>query len=797
MCKPLMARKSDDGSLQTLQQHLHETSALAAGFESQYAATARLVGEIHDAGKASQQFQRYLLQGVGKRGEIPHAKQGAFAISDIDAAGNPFILVTQEIVEAVVSAHHGDLPDCLDPQGERMFAEQMSAEAKIDPKYHWDEVKRNIPRLGIALREDFDSSVKDTEALTKTIQKYAVLSKCPKQSLQFAWGLYFKYIYSRLVDADRFDAMCFEKGIYPKDETISWKRYIDHFESYISKFTSHSPINDMRSRISQACLEASNKPTGIYRLTVPTGGGKTLASLRFALHHAQRTGKRHIIYVSSYLTITGQTAATFRDALGIPDASDALLEHYSSVSISDDENDEERENRRLAAERWANPFIVTTTVQFLETVMASHGTKLRKFHNMANSVIIFDEVQSLPFNTVNLFNEVVSFLSHVLGSTIILCTATQPLIDKTERKNLILGDDPELIEVTSQDLAQSRRTDIIASLAEKSVEQFADEVLAKAREQGNCLAIVNLKSQARAIFRHLEESGAGNEFELVHLSTSMYGAHRKRQITRTRELLDEGKPVICVSTQLIEAGVDISFNCVVRAMAGLDSILQAAGRCNRNGESVTPRPVYVYRIADEKGLEHLPDIYDGKEITGKLLHDYPNEDPQSQFMIEKFYERYFNKRATDHYMDYQLKDVGAGTSMYDLLSCNPMGRGSYCNRVGAQYPHMFAQAFRTAGSWFKVIDQQTKNVVVGCDESLRYLAQLQDDDFRIKLDALRHLQEYTVSLFPYEYNSLARQDAIYQVSEDFDVYLLNDDFYSQDYGVVTEPLGLSPRFLME
>lgn len=788
MLEPSMARKTADGRLQSLRDHLRETGLLAEGFETHYSDTARLVGEVHDLGKASQGFQRYLLLGEGKRGKIPHAKQGAFRISELNTGDGCFGELTQDMTEAIVASHHGDLPDFLDVEGRHSFADEISDECKENPKYSWSEIKGNLPELQIPVQEDFERSERDSRELVKSISDYA-----SGLSFDFALGLYVKYMYSRLVDADRFDAMCFEKGTKPIDDRVSWDVYIDHFEKYIMRFTSRSSIDDMRARISEECLKASGKPTGIYKFSVPTGGGKTLASLRFALHHAKSTGKQHIIYVSPYLTITEQTTATFREALGISVNSDSLLEHYSSVSISDD--DDQRENRRLAAQRWANPFVVTTMVQFLESAMASRGTKLRKFHNMANSVIVFDEVQSLPLNMVNLFNEVVSFLSRVLGSTIVLCTATQPLIDTTKRKNLALGEEPDLITVPEEDFARSKRTEIIISNEDKTVDQFADEVYKRAEGCGNCLAIVNLRSQARAIFQHLQELNSDEKFELVHLSTSMCGAHRKDQIACTRKLLEAGKPVICVSTQLIEAGVDISFKCVLRAMAGLDSILQAAGRCNRSGESQNPQPVYVFPIRDERGLDHLPDIKDGKRITQELVYDYPTEDPQSEFMIHEFYKRYFAKKDRGSYMDYLLPDEGKGTTLYDLLSKNEAGRGSYRNRTGDEYGRAFAQAFRTAGSKFKVIDQQAKNVVVEYGQASYYLAQLQDDDFQVKLDALRHLQEYTVSLFPYEYDELTHQKAVSQVDEDFDVFLLNSDFYSADYGVVLKPQGLPLEFL--
>lgn len=289
-----------------------------------------------------------------------------------------------------------------------------------------------------------------------------------------------------------------------------------------------------------------------------------MASLNFALHHALKTGKRRIIYVIPYLSITTQTAKTFRDVLGLNSDSDVLLEHYStagmqrSADVADNASSEFEDagehQRKLAAERWDNPIIVTTMVEFLETVMSARGTKLRKFHNMADSVIIFDEIQSLPMNTINLFNEIVSFLSKITNSTILLCSATQPLLEKTKRENLLLSEKPDLIAETESYEDKLRRTRIVASAENKSCDELGQIIYQQARKNGNCLAIVNLKKEAREIFQCLERLDVNHEFELIRLSTAMCGRHRTDCLNRIGALLDPGnpKPVICVSTQLID-----------------------------------------------------------------------------------------------------------------------------------------------------------------------------------------------------------------------------------------------------
>ena len=433
--------------------------------------------------------------------------------------------------------------------------------------------------------------------------------------------------------------------------------------------------------------------------------------------------------------------------------------------------------RKLAAERWDNPIIVTTMVEFLETVMSARGTKLRKFHNMADSVIIFDEIQSLPMNTINLFNEIVSFLSKITNSTILLCSATQPLLEKTKRENLLLSEKPDLIAETESYEDKLRRTRIVASAENKSCDELGQIIYQQARKNGNCLAIVNLKKEAREIFQCLERLDVNHEFELIHLSTAMCGRHRTDCLNRIGALLDPGnpKPVICVSTQLIEAGVDISFACVVRAMAGLDSIMQAAGRCNRNGESVEPKNVYVYPLKDEDSMErYLPDIAMGKQLTLQIMENYPGKDLLSSNILEQYYDMLLRKKdgnGKGGYTDCPIRGRAEGaTTAYDLLSFNECDRSQFTNTTGGKYGLCFAQAFQTVSDNFHVIPDVTHNVVVPYGQATELLDMLHRGELSEKISVLRRLQEYTVSLFDDDYRDLARKHAISLANEDFGVF---------------------------
>ncbi|MBF9708841.1 CRISPR-associated helicase Cas3' [Bifidobacterium dentium] len=809
--KQLLARKDATGAVQTLRDHLHDAGKLARDFEEEFSAISYTAALLHDLGKASEDFQEYLLSAKGHRGSVIHAWQGAFLIDDAcalssekSAAEQAVQEITREILELAIAKHHGELPDCLDVDGLSTFFDGLATDRKNEIRFSYQEVKDRISYLDLDIAGNYDKSIRDVEHF---MQKFNMGGIANSDSFYFYLGLFAKYVYSRLIDADRLDAACFEERRTYRSKSIDWSSLIDRFEKNIRKFDHTSEINKIRNQISEQCRLEGKRSTGIYRLAVPTGGGKTLASLNFALHHAIETNKRRIIYVIPYLSITSQTVKVFREILELDeDDTETLLEHYSSAGgrkdddtftntqseFDQEEDDEQNAKRKLATERWDSQIIVTTMVRFLETVMSSKSGDLRRFHNMADSIIIFDEIQSLPTNAINLFNEVVSFLSKILGSTIVLCSATQPLLERTSRKNLLLADCPNLIDDSQEYFEKLRRTCVVAATEMKNCDELAEIIYEKAKENGNCLAIVNLKSEARIIYQCLKTLNGDNHFKIIHLSTSMCGQHRTDKLELVRQLtsIDKGKPVICISTQLIEAGVDVSFSCVIRAMAGLDSILQAAGRCNRNGESKSPKKVYVFGIKDEKGLSYLPDIKMGKEITERMVREHPDEDLLSNEMLLEYYQLFFEgiQSGNDNgfgIMDYPIPGK-QNLYAYDLLSCNRAARGQYVNSSGTQYLKVYAQAFKTVGNRFRVIPNQNHNVVVHYGRVEKHMERLSRGNLREQFAALRQLQDYSVSLFDNEYRSLDKRGAITLENEDFGIYMLNKDYYKEEYGVVTE-----------
>ncbi|HSV31346.1 MAG TPA: helicase-related protein, partial [Atribacteraceae bacterium] len=434
---------------------------------------------------------------------------------------------------------------------------------------------------------------------------------------------------------------------------------------------------------------------------------------------------------------------------------DYILEHHSNFITPDDES--EAQTYRFLTDRWNQPIIITTMVQFLESVYSHKGGNLRKLHNMMNAVFIFDEVQSLPVKCVHLFNNTINYLRTFGNCTALLCTATQPLIDKVERP-IHFSSPSELIADTGEAFKKLKRTRIVDSTVKSgySTEALRDFVLEKLDAVGNCLVILNTKKDVANLYRAVKNyinEDKETQIKLVHLSTSMCPAHRMEAIDSMQQ--EEGNKkmlkrerILCISTQLIEAGVDISFACVVRALAGLDSIAQAAGRCNRNGEEPNGREVYIVNLAEEN-LSKLPDIKCGSDVTSRIL-DEPVDDLLSHAVMNRYYQEYFYKRRDK--MDYSYNNG----YIYDLLSENKKGSGTYINSGDkAPFPAL-RQAFQTAGEQFYVIEKGTAAVLVPYGRGTEIAEKYSAAKLRNKSKLLREMGRYSVSLYSHHRNAGCR-----------------------------------------
>lgn len=774
---------------QVLLDHIVGTALLARVFAEPFGlgCLAYACGLLHDLGKYSAAFQCYLKKALsGKptsRGEVPHAWEGALTILR-QLGGDRKTMGLADILANVVASHHGGLTDMID-NAERVMPGRIEAHSTSHPEQVRD-VMEAAEVAEILAGIDWDIVRTEFADLRKRIGNNP-----------FALHLAVKFLFSCLVDADR----CNAAGMDTPDSPPDWNEMERCLNAKLDAFAEtpeelKSPLDKVRASISSQCSEQAVRAPGVFTLSVPTGGGKTLSSLRFAIRHARAHGLKRIIYVIPYLSIIDQTAREFRKIFG-NHADDWLLEHHSNYLVeSGNEDDEKRYD--LGTQRWDAPVVITTMVQILESVMSNKASDLRKFHNMMQSVFVFDEVQALPVTCTHLFNATVNFLHGFGGSSCVLCSATQPALAEVERP-LHLSSSPNLIAIPDADKALFRRTVLIDKTSpELTCEEIADLALSRFRQEKSTLVVVNTRDEARKVF-----NGLGETCERYFLSTDMCPAHRLDVIDRMRTALTHGdidgtRPILCVSTQLIEAGVDISFDCVIRAEAGFDSIIQVAGRCNRHGRSPTPQEVIIVRVKDEK-LDNLDEIALGKELTARILRERLLDDETAA--ISAYYSYKFGLPSQKALMDYP---AGEGNpTVYDWFGANHRAKTAYTDAHGDRpYPGLHS-AFQSAAEHFAVIPGINIGVVVpytksGETDEVQSLVSdfLSSGDrlratferearaviYRDRSRILRRLQQYTVSVFP------SREAAIQQMASKIDeaFYLLSPAFYDPVIGLTDE-----------
>jgi CRISPR-associated endonuclease/helicase Cas3 len=445
--------REKDGEIQGLITHLEEVSKKTGEFASKVRLKEQgeIMGLLHDLGKASQEFEQYIksavglinpdeddyVDAVGLKGKVDHSTAGAQLVyRELSHNGNEAKFVAQ-VLALCIASHHSGLIDCVSPEGKNTYSKRMIKEKE---KTHIDEV---VGKLGDEARERITIRLHSKDFLQNLINQFKELKirQDSKKTRAFKCGLLVRFLFSCLIDADRLNTADFEKPALEKlrhyGDYEDWKVLINRLNKKLEDFDSKG-INAIRQKISQECYDFAVRPKGLYQLTVPTGGGKTFASLRFALHHADKHKMDRIIYVLPFTTIIDQNADEIRKVLEEKDKKGIylnriVLEHHSNLTP-----DAETARQKVLSENWDAPVVLTTNVQVLEALFGSGTRGARRMHQLANAVIIFDEVQTLPVKCVQLFNMAVNFLVNNCGSTVVLCTATQPLLDKIEPKSRAL-----------------------------------------------------------------------------------------------------------------------------------------------------------------------------------------------------------------------------------------------------------------------------------------------------------------------------------------------------------------------
>jgi len=654
---------------QPLEDHLRQVAEMAAGFATSFqsAEWAENAGWLHDLGKADSIFQGYLrrennLDDAGyDHGRVNHSSAGAACAEDlIQQAGR--------ILAYLVAGHHAGLPD-------------------------WYPDQTGIAALKIRLGEGRDNLRRVTAFTDGVMAKIRSVS-LPQFIRPENFHLWIRMLFSCLVDADFLETERFiqgektqERGQYPSLADLAPRLFqsLDLLERTAAK----SSVNTIRSEIRRTCEKKAEMPKGMFLLTVPTGGGKTLSAMVFAMRHALKHGQRRIIYVIPYTSIIEQTGRTLADVFG----RENVVEHHSNINP-----EKETLRSQLATENWDAPIIVTTNVQFFESLYAAKPSRCRKLHNIVNSVIILDEAQLLPPELLTPCVNAINDLVRYFNVTMVLATATQPALPKLDPANEIIPPEFNLYE-------RLKRTEFTFP---PDLNQSTDwQTLArKLQHYEQVLCVVNSRRDCYDLFKLMPEG-------TIHLSALMCGAHRSAMIRLIHARLLKGLPTRVISTQLVEAGVDIDFPVVFRALSGLDSIAQAAGRCNREGK-LERGEVYVFvpPKLSSRGL-----LRKGEDVTREL--SATGFDPHQPDAFTRYFKLFYS-RVNDtgsRFNDWLVKDVN---------------------------PEMKVQ-FRTAAQDFRLIDDEAQqSVIVRYQKSPYWIECLRHAGPTREI--MRNLQRYTVNL---------------------------------------------------
>ncbi len=806
--QPYIAHISQkDKRIQTVPEHLDavQEGCEAFGGKIGVAHLAGMAGLLHDIGKNTPAFKYYIetasagLAHAPKRGSVDHSTAGGRWLYRRyhKKALLPEDKATVEWIANCIISHHQGLRDFLAPEAESPFLERVAR--KQDGMEEYDLAVESF--LENWTEEELDCYFADAAKELKA----ALLLLRENKLRPIASSLLIKYLFSCLIDADRTNTREFEENRYEgwqRDNRPFFERsyqlLMDRLHMMNENDQAELPINRLRRDMSEQCEEFALRPSGIYTLSIPTGGGKTLASLRYALRHALEHQKERIIYIVPFTTIIEQNAQEIRNILN---DDIHILEHHSNVIEDIDisgmgpeqqaDYQLQKERLSLARDNWDSPIIFTTMVQFLNTFYAKGTRNTRRLHRLSNAVLIFDEVQAVPSKCVSLFNAVLNFLHSFGRSSLILCTATQPALNFVKHK-LMMPEQSEIVQNRDEVTKQFKRVEVQNRITSErwSTEELGGFIRERADEVSSVLIILNTKSAVRKLYQHLKEAEWMQDggTQLYHLSTGMCAAHRKTTLHKMNTALDNGQPVICLSTQLIEAGVNISFPCVIRSLAGLDSIAQAAGRCNRHGEAEL-RQVYVIRSADEH-LSSLPEIAIGAKVSERLFRDY-QDNP------ERFHNSLLSPQAMEQYFQYYYEQIQGNLdyhvpqldkNLFDLLNFNKAYFQDYC-RTHGQTPEIVSRpAFATVEQHFEVIANQTTSVLVPYDEAAKEL--LLDLNGELEPEQLSRLhkqaQQYVVNLFDRERIQLDKEKSIYPLLHGH-IWALQENAYSEEYGV--DPSG--------
>lgn len=771
----IIAHRTEGGEEQSLYDHVEgvalqiRRNLTEAGLK-QLIPLGEVLGRLHDAGKAQSAFQSYI------RGEsatkAPHSAAGAllstcllFELSkELQLKKLPR---TSRLLAYAISGHHRGLYDYIELRKEL---------EKKEIKERCAKTKGALPSIKLELQTWVEEHAESTETFLKELAKQVGATEQAQALIRL--------LFSCLVDADFLDTEAFmdEERKERRHEATSGyaplKVLRDRLTKHMEDFSTEGKINQARRLfLNQCCEHGRTCSKGYYSLFLPTGGGKTLSSMAWALETALKHEAKRIIYVIPYTSIITQTAGIFREIFG----EENVLEYHSDISFSGDESSQEAERyerTRLLAENWEAPIIVTTNVQFFESLFSHKVSRSRKVHSIANSVVVFDEVQMFPTEFLHPMLRLLEDLRWIYGTQLLFCSATLPPFDKDHSSSFkkvndfhqlsediqpIIPEDPELFKVFDR---------VIYHLEEKV---YATKELAQELSQLNsALCIVNSRRDASRLYHALLEEGKEAQ-NVIHLSRNMCSAHLKERIAEVRQRLKAKIPTIVISTQLIEAGVDIDLPIVYRAMSGLDSIVQAGGRCNREGKRTAPGEVYVFSLSD--GGKAFGAIAQGQNATRFLL-DNDKEHTRSSMpleLIEAYYDRYYASIES-----FDSKNIAE--SLYD-----------------EEEAKRWRFDFQQASEDFQLIENVDRDLFVPYGKGKELIEGLQKHTLYLNHRTMRELQQYHVAISKWRYEELEEARLLSEIVVDREtgkrILVLEPQGYDEALGVcTTNPLLDEPLF---
>lgn len=683
---------------QTIKEHLIGTATLAGQFAEKFGSKdwGYCGGMLHDIGKYSEEFQKKINEDTNNM--VDHATAGAQLCKKINLP----------VLDYCIAGHHAGLPDYGNT------AERSSLCGRYKKKIYNYEAYQEEIKIPEIYTEPFDINTLSNP--------------------DFSLSTFTRMIYSCLVDADFLDTEYFMKnGLVERQSGQSMNILLKKLENRILDWLKNNDIdtvNGRRTEILRNCIEEGKRNRGIFRLTVPTGGGKTIASLAFALNHAVKHHMDRIIYVVPYISVIEQNAEVFREILG----NENVLENHSNV---DYEDSEELRPMQLASENWDKPIVVTTNVQFFESLFSNKSSKCRKIHNIANSVIILDEAQMLPMDYLIPCTAMLQELVQNYKTSIVLCTATQPSLDN------FFGHIKKFVELCPR---MEEQFEFFKRVTYQNIGNISKENMAeRLKKEHRALCIVNTRKRAQELYQLLKSEG------VYHLSTTMYPKHRKRVLANVKERLDNKDRCILIATSLVEAGVDFDFLSVYRQIAGVDSMIQAAGRCNRNGKkSAEESKVYIYDFEDSKVI---PSQQKKIDVTKSVIQDY--EDISDLECITDYFKRLYKF----HGRNLDKKDI-----MKEL--------------------HYGKYNFAKVAKEFQLIEQETKTIFICKEPEAKEIL----DEIKTKgtsKERMRKAGQYCVQIYGDFFGKLNGAGMLQLVSEDIqDFYeLVSVDQYLEDYGL--------------